>query len=84
MRYRLNRQRTQLRMAFEPRPVELDPAQQRNAAIAIDEVIVSAQRREENLPWVPIAITVADAKWLQQARGEGLKNVQAPSSQRQL
>jgi outer membrane receptor protein involved in Fe transport len=48
---------------------------ERSSTVEIDEVIVTAQRREENLQLVPIAVTAADADALQQARVDSLKDI---------
>ena len=48
-------------------------AQDGDAAPGLEEIIVTAQRRTENLQDVPIAITAANAATLAQARVENLQ-----------
>lgn len=49
------------------------------SATGLAEIIVTAQRRTENLQDVPIAITAANAETLAQARVENVANIQAIS-----
>lgn len=54
-------------------------AQDGDTAPALEDIIVTAQRRTENLQDVPIAITAANAATLAQARVENVSNIQAIS-----
>ena len=61
---------------------ESEPAQPEVAtaqAPAIDEIVVTAQRREQNLQDVPIAVTAASAEMLADARVENITDIQAVS-----
>ena len=59
----------------EPAEPEVATAQ----APAIDEIVVTAQRREQNLQDVPIAVTAASAEMLADARVENITDIQAVS-----
>lgn len=54
-------------------------AAEQSEAPHTEEVIVTAQRRQENLQRVPVAVTAVSAEALQAARVESIANVQAIS-----
>ncbi|NLR72512.1 TonB-dependent receptor [Novosphingobium sp. ERN07] len=54
-------------------------AEDQPASTGLAEIIVTAQRRTENLQDVPIAITAANSETLAQARVENVANIQAIS-----
>ncbi|WBH15080.1 TonB-dependent receptor [Sphingomonas radiodurans] len=54
-------------------------AEQEQDGVALGDIIVTAQRRSENLQNVPISITAANADALATARVENISNIQAIS-----
>ena len=64
--------------AQAPAPEAPAPAAQQ-ASGGLEDIVVTAQRRAENIQDVPIAITAADADTLATARVENVSNIQAIS-----
>ena len=64
---------------FAPGTALAQQAEEQAASTGLAEIIVTAQRRTENLQDVPIAITAANAETLAQARVENVANIQAIS-----